>query len=569
MNGEARRSAVLLLAALAAVASPVRAPAQAPGAATTGQEIEKVFADIGETAPGCAVGVIADHEMAYAKGFGLANLDYGLPITPRSTFYLGSIGKQFTAAAIVHAARAGHLTLDDPIQKWIPEIPEYDRPITVRHLIHHTSGIRDYLGLANLSGRNLEDVFTDDEVLELIANQRAPNFLAGDEYLYSNSGYFLLAEIVERATGMSLSDYSRKELLDPLGMERTRIHDDRRDVIPDRVVAYQLDDGEYVMDHVWNFDKVGSGGVYSSIEDLARWDRNYYTEEVGGAGFTEQLRERGVLANGVTIPYAFGLSHGQYRGLPTISHGGALAGFRSELLRFPDERTTVLVLCNFPTSDPAARARRVADVVLADRLAPVAAEQAEAVPAAAAEASSVQLTPAQLDAFTGHWRASIGPEVEIRNQSDGLIFIQGASRAPLRVVSETVLRLDAADIEMTLSEPNEGKYDFMSVTQRGQSFTARRFDPAAQDHDYSALVGEYYSEELDVIYRLSESDDGLMLSAPPDRQARVFVLEDGRVRTPLGVLELMRDGTEVAGFTIDAGRVRGVRFERKTADASD
>jgi CubicO group peptidase (beta-lactamase class C family) len=553
-------AAVLFLGALLALLCSGHIQAQKPLSASSATAIDEVFTDIEEAAPGCAVGVIADNALAYAKGFGLANLDYGLPITPRSNFYLGSVGKQFTAAAIVHAERAGHLSLDDPIQKWIPEIPEYDRPITVRHLIHHTSGIRDYLGLMNLAGRNLANVFGEDEILALIAKQHAPNFVAGEEYLYSNSGYFLLSEIIERATGMSLREYATKELLGPLGMSRTRIHDDLRAIIPDRVVGYELDDGEYVMDHVWNFDKVGSGGVYSSLEDLVHWDRNYYTEEVGGPGFTEQLRQRGVLANDSTIPYAFGLVHAEYRGLATIGHGGSLAGFRSELLRFPDQRTTILVLCNFPTSNPGARARRVADVVLADRL---KRASTAAIAPEPEETTTAQLTPAQLDAFAGHWRASIGAEVEIRRERDGLVFIQGSSRSPLRILSDSVLRLESADIEMKLSEMTEGKYAFMSVVQRGQSFTAGRFDPESEDRDYSALLGEYYSEELDVTYRLSESERRLMLEAPRDRRAPVFVRDDGRLRTPIGVLELKRDSGEVVGFTIDAGRVRGVYFERR------
>ena len=526
------------------------------------QAIDAVFADIEATGPGCAVGVVANQKLAYGKGYGLANLDYGLPITTQSNFYLGSVGKQFTAATILHAVGAGHLSLDDPIQKWVPEIPEYDNPTTVRHLIHHTSGIRDYLNLWGLAGIRSEDVHADEEILSLLARQRNPNFPAGDMYLYSNSGYFLLAQIVERATGRTLREYAEAEVLNPLGMTRTYIHDDRLEVMDQRVVGYQaVAEGGYRMDNPWNFDKVGSGGVFSSIEDLVHWDRNYYTEEVGGAGFTEKMRERGVLNNGRVLPYAFGLTHGQYRGVTTIGHGGALAGFRSDLLRFPEQETTVLVLCNFPNSDPAARGRQVADVVLADHLDPLpGAEEAPIGPEA-----PVELTTDQLDSFVGHWRASMGIEVEIRREEDRLIFSQDGGRTPVIVVANDKLRLEASDIDMTLSRMTAGKYTFMNVVQRGTAFTAERFDPLdlpSDPRDYSQVVGEYYSEELDVTYSFVQEEGGLMVRGPLGQGGRIVLGDNDQITVPFGTLVLQRDGGTVVGFTLEAGRAAGMVFKR-------
>jgi CubicO group peptidase (beta-lactamase class C family) len=556
----AHRLAVLLLGGLATALYPLPALGQNDLSAESVQAVEDVFADIDGAGPGCAVGVVADQNLTYAGGFGLANLDYGIPITPRSNFYLGSVGKQFTAAAVVHAVRGGHLSLDDPIQRWVPEVPEYDRPVTVRNLIHHTSGLRDYLGLWDLSGRRLADVHTEEEVLALIGRQLEPNFPAGDEYLYSNTGYFLLSVIVDRATGKSLRAYATTELLEPLGMTRTRIHDNHLEVMDGRAVAYEATGGEYRLAHPWNFDKVGSGGVYSSIEDLVHWDRNYYTEEVGGPGFTEQLRERGVLSNGSTIPYAFGLRHGEYRGLATVGHGGSLAGFRAHLLRFPEERTTVIVLCNFPTSNPERRAQRVADVILEGRLEEgIETEERTRAPDTAVAES---LTPEQLDAFVGHWRASMGIEVEIQRVDDRLVFIQDGRRSPLIVLEENVLRLELADITMTVSDPVEGKFHFMSVIQRGQEFTAERFEPAGGILDIAPLIGAYYSEELDVTYRLVDSDPGMMLELPPDRRTRAFLGDDDRIRARTLILEVRRQDGQVLGFTINAGRVRGIFFER-------
>jgi len=543
-------------------ALPSYARAQNTLSPEAAQAVDAVFADIDAAGPGCAVGVVANQSLAYGNGYGLANLDYGLPITTRSNFYLGSVGKQFTAAAVLHAARAGHLSLDDPIQTWFPEIPEYETPTSVRHLIHHTSGLRDYLTLLSLAGLRSEDVHTDEEVLALIARQKAPNFQAGERYLYSNTGYFLLAQLVERATGRSFREYVEEEILHPLGMTRTYIHDDRVEVMDQRVVGYEAAGDGYRMNNLWNFEQVGSGGVFSSIEDLVHWDRNYYTEEVGGDGFTEQLRERGVLNNGNALPYDFGLMHGEYRGLATIGHGGSLAGFRSEVLRFPEQETTVLVLCSFPTSNPAGRARQVADVVLADELEPMPEAGEEAEEAPAAEAGPVELTTEQLDAWVGHWRASMGIEVEIQRVDDRLFFIQNGARSPILIQAEDRMRLPLSDVNMTASRMENGRYTFMNVVQRGSPFTAERFDPATEGRDFAPLLGMFYSEELDATYRLFEGENGLMLEIAPGRTTSVTWTIDDQIRTPFGNMALERDGEAVVGFTVDAGRALGMVFRR-------
>ncbi len=552
------RTAAPLLAAVSLVAgslgrwSPGLEAQQIDGAA-----IDGVFQDIRGAMPGCAVGVVEHQALAYAQGYGMANLDYGLPITPRSNFYLGSMSKQFTAAAIAHAARAGLLSLDDAIQKWLPEIPEYERPVTVRHLLHHTSGIRDYLGLANLAGWRIENIHTDEETLALIARQEAGNFPAGEEYLYSNSGYFLLSEVLERATGSTLREYVDQHFFGPLGMERSRFNDEDVRLAPmdERVIGYEATGDGYEMSHPWNYDKVGAGGLYANIEDLARWDRNWFTEEVGGPGFTEQLGERGVLNDGTEIPYAFGLSHGEYRGLETIAHGGALAGFRTALVRFPQQETTVLVLCNFPTSDPDARARRVADVVLASDLAPVVAE-AEAAPEA------VELGAEELDAFTGHWRASMGIEVEIVREGDGLVFIQAGNRSPLLVAAPDRVLLTRSDVDMRLEDLVDGRWQSMSVTQRGNAFTAERFTPGDAPSDDTELEGRWYSEELDVTYTISRDDGRLMLEIPPDRRVEMRRIGRDAFVVPGMRIDVQREAGAVTGFTIDASRVRGITFRR-------
>jgi CubicO group peptidase (beta-lactamase class C family) len=360
------------LASLGLIASTVSATtiaAQRPASAG----VDSIFAAYARPgSPGCAAGVVQNGRLVHERGYGSANLDYGIPLTPRSVFYLASLSKQFTAASVVLAARQGALSLDDDVHRWIPELPDYGAPITVRELLHHTSGLRDFFTLLGLAGTPYQNAFARGELLALVARQRALNFPPGSDFLYSNSGYLVLAEIVRRATGKSLPAFAEANIFRPLGMRNTHFHDDAGAVVPDRVIGYDRDSSDFRIDHYFNFQEVGDGGLYSTVEDLARWDAVFYGASFGGPGFVDQMLERGVLTNGDTIPYALGLQHGTYRGAHTVTHGGSLAGFRTILLRVPDERFSAIVLCNVSSANPAALAQRIVDVYLGARLQPVA-----------------------------------------------------------------------------------------------------------------------------------------------------------------------------------------------------
>ncbi|HUF25952.1 MAG TPA: serine hydrolase domain-containing protein [Gemmatimonadaceae bacterium] len=371
----------LPLAFLLAASSPAFSQSDARHAS-----IDRIFAAWDSPdSPGCAVGVIQNGELAYARGYGMASLDLDAPMTPRTVFYLASVSKQFTATAAILLAREGRISLDDEVRKHIPELRDYGRPLTVRHLINHTSGLRDYLTLMTLAGMRGEDVHSDEAILELIVRQRELNFPPGTAYLYSNSGYYLLAELVRRVSGQSLREYTDERIFRPLGMTQTHFHDDRLMVVKQRAPAYSPSGDSWRL-NVWaNFDKVGSGGLMSSIEDLAKWDANFYAAHVGGETLLAELHRQGVLAGGDTIAYAGGLTIGGYRGARTVRHGGSTAGYRNELLRLPDHRFSAIVLCNASSATAGAYAERIADVWLGNALAPLVARSAS--PAAAGSAA--------------------------------------------------------------------------------------------------------------------------------------------------------------------------------------
>ena len=360
------------LACLAILVSPP--VAQAPVA----ELVDPVFAEFDSTtSPGCSVGVFRDGEIAYARGYGMADLEHGVPIEPRSIFRIASTSKQFTAATVVLLHLRGDLSLDDDIRKWLPEMRDYGQPITIRHLIHHTSGIRDYLTLMSLAGKGGADFYTDAEVLAAIARQRELNFEPGSRFLYSNSGYFLLGQIVARTTGKSLRVAARELIFEPLGMRNTHFHDDHTELVRHRAEGYARAEGGYRISRT-TLEMIGDGGVFTCIDDLLAWDRNFYEPKVGGEEFLELMHATGTLTSGEALDYAAGLRVSTYRGLPTVSHGGAFVGYRAEMLRFPKQRLTIACLANVSAADPATLCRRVADALLAGQLQPPTNEASRA-----------------------------------------------------------------------------------------------------------------------------------------------------------------------------------------------
>ena len=355
--------------------------------------------------PGCALGVYRDGQIAYARGFGMADLERNVPITPRTVFDIGSTAKQFAAATIVMLAADGKLSLDDDLRRHIPELPAYEQPITIRQMLHHTSGLRDYIDLLTLAGERLDGVTTADEALAMLVRQRELNFTPGSAHLYSNSGYFLFSIIVERVTGRSLREVAQERIFTPLGMTHTEYLGSYDDLIPHRAIAYAPRPDKRLRVDVSRWAQLGDGAIFTTVEDLLRWDENFYTARVGGAGMLEALHTRGVLTDGDTLAYALGLIHGTHRGLRTVSHGGSWGGYRAELLRFPDQHFSVATLCNLATSDPSTLSMRVAEVNLGTQMEPVVARNAGSA-AGTAQAPAVSVPVAKLREVAGIYRDS-------------------------------------------------------------------------------------------------------------------------------------------------------------------
>lgn len=358
------RVRLALLISLAAVA----AQAQTAVPDSTARQVDAVFARFASAdAPGCAMGIYRNGAVVMAKGYGSANIEYGAPLSPSTPMIMGSVSKQFTAAAIALLVNDGRIALDDDVRKYLPELPDYGKRITIEHLVHHTSGLRDFWALAEAAGMRLDDGYRVSDMLALAARQRRLNFDPGAEYNYSNTGYIALGEIVRRVSGRTLRQFADERIFGPLGMANSHFHDDHNEPVRGRAFAYSPAAGGKWRINVWNNDIVGQGGLMTTVEDLQKWDENFYSGRVGGPKFLSLQLQQGKLNDGSAISYAFGLQVLDYRGLPMVEHGGSTGGYRTHISRFPSAHTTVVTMCNVSNANAAGLAHRVADIVLADR----------------------------------------------------------------------------------------------------------------------------------------------------------------------------------------------------------
>lgn len=400
------KSLSLAFVAAAGVAIPA-APSVAQDARTL--RVDSILAaHYDAQGPGAAVAVVQDGRIVMERARGRAHMEYDVAISPSTIFHVASVSKQFATFAVVLLEQQGRLSLDDDIRTHLPDLADFGHRITIRQLANHTSGIRDQWELLMMAGWRIDDVITRDQIMSMMRRQRELNFEPGSEYLYSNMGYTLLAEIVERASGRSFGQFLDDEVFQPLGMRSTHVHNDHERVVPGRAYSYRPmgGGGEGWRNAVLSYANQGATSLFTNTGDLARWLVNFETGQVGGAQGVAAMRQRGVLNNGDTIPYALAVQRGQHHGRTHWGHGGSDAGFRSHVLHFPEERLGVVVLSNSASTNASVLALAVADVFL-PAPAPVAQARqggAQATPTAATaqqQAPQWQPSPADLHSFAG------------------------------------------------------------------------------------------------------------------------------------------------------------------------
>ncbi len=519
--------------------------------------LDAVFADFAvDGSPGCALAVVSAGEVLYTQGYGLAQLENRVPISPETVFDIGSTSKQFTAALILLLAQEGKLSLDDDIRKHVPEMPDYGVKITIRHLLHHTSGIRDYINLMVLGGFRIEDHTTAEDALVMIARQKALDFSPGSEHSYSNSGYFLLSVIAERASGKSLKELGQEKLFGPLGMKDTQILDDHTRVISRRATSYEPGETSGFVLSTSAWEQTGDGAVQTTVLDLAKWDANFYQPKVGGPELVAALTEKGRLNDGSSLDYARGLVVSEHRGLRLVQHGGSWMGFKAEMMRFPSERRTVITLCNLGSTNPTALGFRVAEVVLVGKLEPPATE---APPAAVA--AGLDLAP-----FAGLWWGETNGAVRRTVVRDHKLFYERAPGNNSELVATAPGELSMMGAPrptkvVIAGEPGARRLQVISGGDPPVRFV-EVIAPAQGVEKEAALPGRYAAPELDITLTMVLEDGKLSLAPLRGEALKLAPAFHDACLSPGGVLIRLRRNTagRIDGFWLDMGRARGIEF---------
>ncbi|MBN8842210.1 MAG: beta-lactamase family protein [Sphingomonadales bacterium] len=546
------------MAVVAAVTS-CSATAQARTQAERAQDLLDRLEQPG--APGCAVGVYRDGIPVFEGAYGVADIASGARLTPQSAFGVASVSKQFMAAAVGLAAEKGVLGLADDVRKYVPELPDYGTPITIADLIYHRSGLRDDWTLIRLSGKNLQ---TRGDIIKLLGRQKSLVFKPGTRFLYSNSGYVLLAEILERATGRSYPDFARDSIFGPLGMTHSYVRDRP---IPNTALATPYirgSSGWEVRDNPHTAARIGTNGVVTTVRDYAAWADNLIVVSSrlqGGAPFTTLLRTQGRLVDGEPIPYAFGLRTVPYKGLETISHGGSGFGFKAHSMIFPQRGVSIAGFCN-NGGYAQALVMGLADIFL---------DLPGDVKGAADSASSA----IALARYEGIYREpALGIAMVVKADGDALL-VRGDS-VPLRFypVSENRFRADG-NIEIAFEQAGRGgPMELRQISERNYG-TGRfsRINPVApKARELASYAGVYRSAELDSRYRLAV-DNGTLTIEPlePDgdlafRRPMIPMRKDEFVGLPDIAIRFSRDARgRVAGFSLNAqyGWVTDIGFVRE------
>ena len=527
------------------------------------RKVDALFAEWDKPgSPGAAVAIVKNGLVMYQKGYGTANLEYDIPITSSTIFHVGSVSKQFTAFAITVLAHEGKLSLDDDIRQYLPELPAFGVPITIRHLMHHTSGLRDEVFLLAMAGWRLDDVITKAHILKLVRSQRELNFRPGEKYRYSNTGYTLLAEIVERVSGKSFREWTATNIFAPLGMTSTLFYDDHEQIVKNSAYSYQPDGKGGFKKHVLSY---ANAGLLTTVEDLAKWARNFHEARLGGPAVIAHMHERGVLNHGETLDYAFGLVVDGYYGLKRWGHAGSHAGYRAYFGRFPEQDLAIIVLSNLASFNPVAMAMQVVDVYLADGSA--SEQPGSRITALPAERKAIVLDPAMYDEYVGVYKLWPGYIITITKENQRLMGqVTGRPKGELFPESERKFFVKGADVQVSFQRVT-GKV-ILTVHDEDQNLRALKFEPLALSVDQlTEYTGNYYSEELGTTYTFVVNDGQLVAQHRRHEDIKLMPEQADAFFSGVwffGQVKFMRDQSKrITGLKVSNERATNVHFDKQ------
>jgi len=457
-------------------------------------QIDRIFESFDpRITPGCALGVMKDGKLIYAQGYGCANLDHKIPIAPDTIFPVASMSKQFTAFALALLIARGQLSLDDDIRSILPEVPDFGERISLRHLVHHTSGLRGDLMLLLSAGWRLEDVIKNEDVFYLIQHQQELNFPPGEKFSYCGSGYLLLALAIERITGLSLHQFCSCEIFESLNMTNTRFMEDPLELIPGRADAYYPAGSDHYRKAVLTSSLTGGTGLFTTVKDLTKWDWNFISGRVGGREVLDMILQRGKLSDGSSIPYAFGLIWDSHKGHEVLVHGGDGAGVHSYMIRFPGEDFTVAVLGNCRSINARKMARSVADLYVEDR--------SNSTKSVLPVPDTIELSPKKIEDKTGRYFNPQSLAFIDLESSDGFLSLWGNRLLP---VSETrFLFASSPEASVEFLSAGDAQAEQVLVDTGMGAVCYERSEPVLDARvNLEDYCGAYFSEELNVTWHV-------------------------------------------------------------------
>jgi CubicO group peptidase (beta-lactamase class C family) len=512
--------------------------------------------------PGCAIGIVRNDSLIYARGYGMANLEYGIPITPATIFHMASVSKQFTAYSIVLLAAQGKLQLDDDIHKYLPWFPDLKEKISIRHLLNHTSGIRDQWQLLAIAGTRIDDVITQEQIIKVLSKQQALNFKPGDQYSYSNSGFTLLAEIVKSVSGKTLRKFTDSAIFKPLAMNDTHFHDDYTEIVKNRAYSYQRENVVHFSNSILSYSNAGATSLFTNINDLSKWVMNFYKPMVGSPATIEQLVQKGKLNNGTELAYALGISSDKYKGWKQYSHSGGDAGFRTYISVFPDLKMGFIVFSNLGDINVYGKAYSIADLFIRDTAA------AKTTPSIITIDSNkaLVLDENRIKNFAGNFIADDGAQFSFLLRDRKMYWQRNG---------QSDILCPAPDDSFYVAKTPEVRFVFSADDKKirvneywpgNQRLLEKYSTDSLTEKQLQQYTGLYYCPELDCNYTIIIKDRGLVLTSNKYDDSRIKMAGPDHLFTDywwMRHLQVIWDGPKkIAGFEVNDGRIMHLRFNK-------
>ena len=513
--------------------------------------------------PGCTVGIVRNDSLIFSKGYGMANLEYAIPNTAATVFHMASVSKQFTAYAIVLLADEGKLHLDDDIRKWLPWFPDLKEKITIRHLLNHTSGIRDQWQLLAISGTRLDDVITQDHIVKILGQQQALNFKPGEKYSYSNSGYTMLAEIVKSVSGQTLRAFTDSAIFKPLGMNSTHFHDDYKEIEKNRSYSYNRTDSVHFANSILSYSNAGATSLFTNIPDLSKWVMNFYNHKVGTQKDIEQLTQKGKLNSGKELTYALGIAVDTYKGWRQYSHSGGDAGYRTYLSVFPDLKMGFMVFSNLGDFNPGAGVYGMADLFIKDSTKKKEEVKKEPRDSLAAILKDT-LSPKK---FLGYYIGEDGLPCTFDMKGSKLYYhIYGENNFLIKEKNDTFSIPSAPEVKFVFGI--NAKDTTVDIFTPDQLYHLKKYvkDTSQTDEILKKYTGIYYCPELDCKYGIIMKDHHLMLTHAKYKDTKLTLVGSEHLTSDywwINHLLMIRDGkNNITGFEVNSGRITHLKFNK-------